>query len=106
MIFLALVVLNLVAGFQALGTLLSVGLMILPAATARFWTRTAISLCLLAVALALLSVFAGLLISYHLAIASGPAVILAAGMLYIASLIAAPRGLIRSHLPQHRHKVA
>lgn len=105
-IFLALVVLNLVAGFQALGTLLSVGLMILPAATARFWTRTAISLCLLAVALALLSVFAGLLISYHLAIASGPAVILAAGMLYIASLIAAPRGLIRSHLPQHRHKVA
>ena len=105
-IFLALVVLNLVAGFQALGTLLSVGLMILPAATARFWTRTAISLCLLAVALALLSVFAGLLISYHLAIASGPAVILAAGMLYIASLIAAPRGLLRSHLPQHRHKVA
>ena len=38
-IFLGLVVLNLVGGFQALGTLLSVGLMMLPAAAARFWTR-------------------------------------------------------------------
>ena len=37
-IFLGLVVLNLVGGFQALGTLLSVGLMMLPAAAARFWT--------------------------------------------------------------------
>ena len=30
---------NLVGGFQALGTLLAVGLMILPAAAARFWAR-------------------------------------------------------------------
>ena len=37
-LFLGLVVLNLVGGFQALGTLLSVGLMMLPAAAARFWT--------------------------------------------------------------------
>ena len=37
-IFLALVVINLVGGFQALGTLLAVGLMMLPAAAARFWT--------------------------------------------------------------------
>src|ERR1700750_3466430 len=37
--FLALVVINLVSGFQALGTLLSVGLMILPAGIAKFWSR-------------------------------------------------------------------
>ena len=36
--FLGLVVLNLVGGFHALGTLLSVGMMMLPAAAARFWT--------------------------------------------------------------------
>src|ERR1700692_1864680 len=36
---LALVVANLVNGFQALGTLLAVGLMILPAGIARFWSR-------------------------------------------------------------------
>ena len=35
-IVLALVVINLVAGFQILGTLMSVGLMMLPAASARF----------------------------------------------------------------------
>lgn len=39
-LFLALVVVNLVAGFQILGTLMSVGLMMLPAASARFWART------------------------------------------------------------------
>ena len=38
-LFLALVVLNLVAGFQALGTLMAVGLMMLPAAAARLLAR-------------------------------------------------------------------
>lgn len=38
-IFLVLMVLDLVAGFQVLGTLISVGLMMLPAASARFWSR-------------------------------------------------------------------
>src|SRR5205807_5631921 len=37
--FLALVVMNLVGGFQALGTLLAVGMMMLPAIIARFWAR-------------------------------------------------------------------
>ena len=40
LIFLGLVVLNLVGGFHALGTLLAVGMMMLPAAAARFWTAT------------------------------------------------------------------
>lgn len=104
--FLALVVLNLVAGFQALGTLLSVGLMILPAAAARFWVRRALSLCLLAIAIGMVSVVSGLLISYHGAIASGPSVILAAGAIYFASLFLGPRGLVRTRIPLKRHKVA
>lgn len=104
--FLALVVLNLVAGFQALGTLLSVGLMILPAAAARFWVRRVRSLCLLAIAIGAISVFAGLLISFHGAIASGPSVILAAGGAYVASLVFAPRGIVRANLSPKRHKVA
>ena len=37
--FMALLVINLVAGFHALGTLMAVGVMVLPAATARFWVR-------------------------------------------------------------------
>lgn len=104
--FLALVVLNLVAGFQALGTLLSVGLMILPAAAARFWVRRASSLCLLAMAIGLVSVGVGLLISFHGAIASGPSVILAAGAIYFMSLLSGPRGIVRTRIPTKRHKVA
>jgi zinc/manganese transport system permease protein len=39
LLFLVLVVLNLVSGFQALGALLAVGIMLLPAITARFWAE-------------------------------------------------------------------
>ena len=64
-IFLGLVVLNLVGGFQALGTLLSVGLMMLPAAAARFWTARVEPMCALALAIGFASCTAGLLLSYH-----------------------------------------
>jgi zinc/manganese transport system permease protein len=59
--FLALVVLNLVAGFQALGTLLAVGMAILPAAAARFWVREIGALLAVAVLLGLLGSVLGLL---------------------------------------------
>ena len=65
-IFLVLVVLNLVAGFRALGTLMAVGLMMLPAASSRFWASEAWSMALVAVLIAMLSGYAGLLLSYHL----------------------------------------
>ena len=45
LVFLVLVVLNLVGGFEALGTLLAVGLMMLPAAAARFWARRLETMC-------------------------------------------------------------
>ena len=67
-LFLVLVVMNLVAGFQALGTLMSVGLMMLPAITARLWAKSMGWLMILSVALALLCGLAGLLFSYHIEI--------------------------------------
>ena len=51
--FLALVVINLVNGFHALGTLLAVGLMILPAGIARFWSRDITGMICIAVASAM-----------------------------------------------------
>ena len=54
LVFLALVVVNLVNGFQALGTLLAVGLMILPAGIARFWSRELTGMISIAVASAIL----------------------------------------------------
>src|SRR6476661_9756365 len=48
--FLALVVINLVSGFHALGTLLAVGIMMLPAAIGRFWARDITQMIVLATA--------------------------------------------------------
>ncbi len=104
--FLTLVVLNLVGGFQALGTLLAVGLMMLPAAAARFWCRGLESMSALAVVFGVLASAAGLLVSYHASIASGPAIILSAGLIYILSLFAGPRGLQQNRVRPHRHKTA
>lgn len=84
-LFLMLVVLNLVAGYQALGTLLSVGIMILPAVTARFWAQRALTMCALAVLLGIIACVSGLLFSFHLSLPSGPAIILACGFLYLLS---------------------
>lgn len=100
LVFLALVVVNLVSGFQALGTLLAVGIMMLPAATARFWARNITDMILIATACGLVSGYAGLVISYHAGLASGPAVILVAGALYLLSLLLGPvGGLLRQWFP-------
>ncbi|MBT6277813.1 MAG: metal ABC transporter permease, partial [Chromatiales bacterium] len=64
MVFLALVVSNLVGGFQALGTLMAVGIMVLPAAAARFWAREIQGLMLAAVLIAVVASVVGLLTSY------------------------------------------
>lgn len=86
--FLVLVVLNLVAGFQALGTLMAVGMMMLPALAARFWARGVGSLAATASLLAMASGLGGLLLSYHLSLPSGPAIVMLAGAIYLVSLVA------------------
>ena len=85
-IFLTLVVLNLVGGFHALGTLMAVGIMILPAASARFWAVSIGGLILIAIVLGILSSLIGLLLSFHLSLPSGPAIILVAGFGYALSV--------------------
>jgi len=105
-IFLALVVLNLVGGFQALGTLLSVGLMMLPAAAARFWTARVEPMCLLAVVIGIASCVAGLLLSYHASLPSGPAIILSAGVIYLVSIVAGTRGILATRVRHASHRTA
>jgi zinc/manganese transport system permease protein len=102
-LFLALVVFNLVAGFQALGTLMAVGLMTLPAAAARFWARELWSLSAASSALALGSGFLGLLLSYHLDLPSGPAIVLVAGLGYLASVTLGPRDSLRALYVRRAH---
>ena len=103
LIFLALVVVNLVNGFQALGTLLAVGLMILPAGIARFWSRDITGLICIAVMSALVSGYAGLVLSFQTRLPSGPAIILVAAGLYMASVLFGPVGGLLRQLFPGRH---
>ncbi len=99
--FLTLVVMNLVAGFHALGTLMAVGIMILPAAAARFWAQGIGGLIAAAAAVAILSSLIGLLLSFHYSLPSGPAIILVAGGGYVLSLIFGPvGGIVAQNLPR------
>ena len=85
--FLALVVLCVVAGFVALGTLMSVGLMMLPAIASRHWSASLQGQVRASVVLAVSSSFVGLLLSYHTDIPAGPAIVLTAGALWMLSLL-------------------
>lgn len=101
--FLVLVVLDLVAGFQALGTLMAVGLMMLPAAAARFWARQVWSMATVSAAIALMSGYAGLLLSFHFNAPSGPAIVMTAGAIYLLSLVAGTQGGLKSRLLPQPH---
>lgn len=101
--FLVLVVLNLVGGFHALGTLMAVGIMILPAAAARLWARRLSVLLAAAVAIAFVCAALGLLLSFHTDVPAGPAIVLMCGLAYVASLLLAPGGLLAGRLPMRRH---
>lgn len=104
--FLVLTVANLVAGFQAMGTLMAVGLMMLPATAARFWVGQVGGLIAVAALIAAFSGFAGLLLSYHAQWSSGPAIVLVAGAIYLLSLFVGSReGLLWQRL-RRPHRLA
>lgn len=100
---LVLTVLNLVGGFHALGTLMAVGLMILPAAAAQFWARGLAGMMAAAAATAFLAGAAGLLLSYHASLPSGPAIILVAGVAWLLSLCLGPNGGLVGRFVPARH---
>ena len=103
--FLMLVVINLVAGFQTLGTLMAVGLMMLPAVSSRLWHDTLPAQLVNARVQAMLASSTGLLLSYHLDTPSGPTIIGCAGALYFMSLLVAPGGWL-PRVWASRHRVA
>ncbi|MEM1276169.1 MAG: metal ABC transporter permease [Pseudomonadota bacterium] len=91
--FMLLLVLNLLAAFKTLGTLMAVGLMILPATAARYWAETITGQLALGFAFGLASSWIGLTLSYLLPeTPSGPAIVLVAGVFFLVSAIIAPLG--------------
>ena len=103
-LFMLVMVLNLIAGFQALGTLLSVGLMMLPAASARFWTRSLGAMTALAMAFAAAASAIGLAASFAANLPSGPAIIVAAGAIYALSIAVGPSGGLIARARPARHR--
>jgi zinc/manganese transport system permease protein len=101
--FLALTVLNLVGGFHALGTLLSVGMMMLPAICARFWTRDVTALIAVATLIGAVSGVLGLLLSYHQGLPAGPSIILMAGGAYVLSMLFGTQGGYVLRIIPRRH---
>jgi zinc/manganese transport system permease protein len=101
--FLALVVLNLVAAFHALGTLMAVGLMMLPATGARFWAGSVGGQVAAAVVMAMAASVTGLLVSFHADVPSGPAIVLAAGAFWLVGMFAGPQGSLLRRLVRRPH---
>jgi zinc/manganese transport system permease protein len=92
-----------VGGFQALGTLMAVGIMLLPAVTARFWAEEVPNLILAAVVCAFGGSAVGLLLSYHANLPSGPAIVLTCGVAYLISILVGPRGSLLRQLVPRKH---
>jgi len=92
-----LVALNLVAGFRAFGALMTVGLMMIPAAGARFWAKGFAGQALVAIGLSAAASITGLLIAARIGVEPGAVMTLAAAALFaVSGLIGVNGGLVRS----------
>ena len=101
--FLFLMVINLVSGFHALGTLMAIGVMILPSAAARFWVQTIDQVLVAALLISIGGCYFGLLLSFHLDLPSGPAIIISLGTVYILSIVLGTHGGLLNRLVPKRH---
>ena len=75
-------------GIRAVGVLLIVSLLVIPAATSRRWANSPESMAMLASAIGLIAVIAGLSLSYWVDTPAGPSIVAFAGFMYFASQLA------------------
>lgn len=83
-----LLAISVVLGLQTVGLLMSVALFVVPAAAARLWTRTVLTMSAVAVAFGLTSTVVGLTASFHAGTAPGATIALAAVALLAGSFLA------------------
>lgn len=83
-IMLLLIALTIIVSFQTVGTLLVFGMLLAPASAAALMARRIGSMMILSAFLGTLSVYLGLLLSYHFDLAAGAAVVLVATLIFFA----------------------
>ncbi|MCI0394282.1 MAG: metal ABC transporter permease [Chloroflexi bacterium] len=92
---LVLTAVTIVVALQVVGLALMVAMLVTPAAAASLLTRRVPAMMAGAAAIGAFSGVAGLYVSYYLNIASGPAVVLVATLIFLAAFLFAPgRGVI------------
>ena len=101
--FLFLMVINLVGGFHALGTLMAIGIMILPAAAARFWAKTLDGILTISILVSIAGCYAGLLLSFYFDLPAGPAIVLSLGVVYMTSIFIGFNGGLLEKYYSGRH---
>jgi manganese/zinc/iron transport system permease protein len=101
-----LIVVAIVVGLQAVGVVLMSAMIVAPAAAARQWTnRLSVMVALSALFGALSGVSGALLSSTGRGVATGPAIVLVASAIVLASLLLAPnRGLVAQWLQRQRNR--
>ncbi len=100
-----MIVLAMLSSLQAVGVLLSLGLLILPAATMYLLSDSYQLLSWGAAALGVIGAVAGLILSYWANIPSGPAIVMVLGTGFILAYLFSPKyGVIAKSLrPRHMH---
>lgn len=106
LLLLFLIVLAMIASLQAVGVLLALGLLILPAATLFLLFDSFGKITWGSGLLGVFGAFTGLLASYHLNIPSGPAIVMVLGLLFVTALLFSPRYgvLVRALRRRHLHE--
>lgn len=98
-IFMILVVLNLIASFQAIGTLMGIGIMVIPSISLRFWTNNLLKIIIFSVITALLSSYVALIISFNVNISCSPLIIIILSSFFLLSFIIGKRnGIIWNYI--------
>lgn len=90
-IFMILVVLNLIASFQAIGTLMGIGIMVIPSISLRFWTNNLFKIIIFSVITAILSSYVALIISFNVNISCSPLIIIILSSFFLLSFIIGKR---------------
>jgi ABC-type Mn2+/Zn2+ transport system permease subunit len=87
-VMLALIALTVIVSFRTVGTLLVFGMLLAPAATAALFARRITATMAMASAIGAVSVYGGLLVSYHANVAAGAAIVLVSTTVFFAALLA------------------